>query len=196
MGRTHTIVWLWFSLASMTAWSEDSRTSVSNQPPIAAVSSQYAKSLLSTNAKGLVLIFISTDCPVSNRYAPEIQRLSQEFGPKGLEFRLVYPNADETAEVARKHLADFKYQIPALIDHEHRLVKAAGVHTTPESAVYVAGQGWVYHGRIDDRDVELGKMRPQAHQRDLHEVLEAIAGGQKVSPHATVAVGCTIAPLP
>ena len=39
-----------------------------------------------------VLIFVSTDCPVSNRYAPEITRLLEEFSPRGVRFQLVYPN--------------------------------------------------------------------------------------------------------
>lgn len=175
---------------------EDAPSTTARQPTVTAVSAEIEKSLFDSKNKGLVLIFISTECPIANRYAPEIQRLWQEFGPQGFDFRLVYPNQDETAVAARKHLADFKYQIPALIDHEHVLVKCTGVHTLPESAVFVAGQGWVYHGRIDDRDSDFGKTRPQAGKRDLHEVLEAIVGGQKVAPHSTIAIGCTIPPVP
>ena len=41
-----------------------------------------------------VLIFISTDCPISNRYAPEIKRLHDEFAPKG---RSLPPGLSESA---------------------------------------------------------------------------------------------------
>lgn len=38
-----------------------------------------------------VLRFISADCPSSNRYAPEINRLHGEFAARGVRFRLVSP---------------------------------------------------------------------------------------------------------
>ena len=49
-----------------------------------------------------VLIFVSIDCPVSNRYAPEIKRLHEEFTSRGVSFRLVYPNPlDDEAAIGR-----------------------------------------------------------------------------------------------
>ena len=30
-----------------------------------------------------VLLFVSTDCPISNRYAPELRRLRERFAPRG-----------------------------------------------------------------------------------------------------------------
>ena len=41
--------------------------------------------------KAVVLLFARTDCPVSNRYAPDLQRLYEKFAPQGIDFRLVYP---------------------------------------------------------------------------------------------------------
>src|SRR5881296_1094780 len=38
----------------------------------------------SANAKAVVLIFVGTDCPISNRYAPEIRRLDEEFVRSGV----------------------------------------------------------------------------------------------------------------
>jgi hypothetical protein len=113
-----------------------------------------------------------------------------------MEFRLVYPNPDESPAATRQHLTEYNYQLPALLDHKHRLVKEAQIRTTPECAVYTPDSGWVYHGRIDNRDADLGKLRSQPTKRDLQEVLTAIANGQKVTPYSTVAVGCTIAPIP
>ena len=39
--------------------------------------------------KAIVFLFTSTDCPVSNRYAPEVRRIAEAFGSKGVAFRLV-----------------------------------------------------------------------------------------------------------
>src|SRR5688500_11889538 len=52
---------------------------------------QTAKPFADTNATAIVFIFVSTECPISNRYAPEVQRLRQKFGQK-VGFWLVYPN--------------------------------------------------------------------------------------------------------
>jgi hypothetical protein len=39
-----------------------------------------------------VLVFVRTDCPISNRYAPELRRLQDRFAPRGMAFWLVYPD--------------------------------------------------------------------------------------------------------
>src|SRR5438067_698695 len=60
-------------------------------------------------AKSIVFLFTSVDCPISNRYAPEVQRLHRTFSPQGVEFWLVYPNPAESGEAIRRHLAAFSY---------------------------------------------------------------------------------------
>jgi tetratricopeptide (TPR) repeat protein len=47
----------------------------------------------------VVLIFAASDCPISNRYVPEIARLTNEFSPQGVRFWWVYPNGADTASV-------------------------------------------------------------------------------------------------
>src|SRR6478672_8191808 len=47
-----------------------------------------------SNEKPTVFFFVSTDCPISNRYAPEIQRLAGEFSTNGVNSWLVYPDPD------------------------------------------------------------------------------------------------------
>jgi hypothetical protein len=145
-----------------------------------------------TNAKALVFVFVSVDCPVCNAYAPEIRRLAAEFAPKGVSFHLVYPNGDESANAIRRHLEDYEYRLPALRDPRHELVKIARVRTTPEAAVFVAGCSLVYHGRIDDRYVQLGKARPRATEQDLKAALTAVLNGRPVPRPVTRAVGCYI----
>jgi len=56
------------------------------------------------DAKAIVFVFTSVDCPISNRYAPAIRRLYDTFGPKGVRFSLIYPNPTESPEAIRNHL--------------------------------------------------------------------------------------------
>ena len=132
--------------------------------------------------------------PISNRYAPEVRRIAEAFAPKGVRFRLVYPNPAETAAAIREHMSAFAYAgaTEALRDPTHALVKFAGATVTPEAAVYAAGR-IVYRGRIDDRHVDLGVERPSATRRDLFEALTAVVAGKPVTPPTTQAVGCFIA---
>src|SRR6185503_1775067 len=144
--------------------------------------------------KAIVFLFTSTDCPISNRYAPEVRRLAETYGSKGVAFRLVYPNPAETASAIREHMAAFQYSgaAEAFRDPAHALVKLAGATVTPEAAVYAGGR-LVYRGRIDNRYVELGVERPAATERDLANALAAVVAGKPVAAATTQAVGCYIA---
>ncbi len=66
-----------------------------------------------------VLIFVSTDCPVSNRYAPEITRLYEQFAPQGVRFRLVYPNRLDTPAAIEATSARTRFPAIAERDPDH-----------------------------------------------------------------------------
>ena len=143
-----------------------------------------------------VLIFVSRECPVSNRYAPQIQRLHREFAQRGVRFQLVYPNPlDTPAEIAR-HLQEYGYPAGMGVhDPTHTIVKGAGATITPEAAVFDSANRLVYRGRIDDRFVELGRERPSATTYDLRNALVAVLAGQPVPRSSTQAIGCFIADM-
>ena len=138
------------------------------------------------------LLLVRVDCPISNRYAPEVRRLAGVF-EETADFRLVYSDADETAEAIRAHVADYDYDIPALRDPEQRLRALTGARVTPEVAVFAGDGNLVYVGRIDDRYVDFGKARPEARTRDLEQVLTELAAGRSPAFRRTTAVGCPFA---
>ena len=84
-----------------------------------------------------VLIFVSTDCPISNRYAPEIKRLHDEFTPQR---RPLPAGLSESARYTRPPSArtsqEYGYPHIAQRDRDHTLVKMAGATITPEAAVF------------------------------------------------------------
>jgi hypothetical protein len=145
--------------------------------------------------KAIVLIFISAECPYSNRSAPEIRRIREGFEPKGVRFWLVYPNPAETPAIIRAHLKAFSYPDVALRDGRHELVALAKPAVTPEAAVFDPGGRLVYRGRIDDRFVELGRERPAPSKHDLEDALTLTLAGKPVVPPITQAFGCFIADL-
>src|SRR5262245_35019256 len=98
--------------------------------------------------RAAVFVFVSVDCPVSNRYAPEVRRLHDTFGAQGVQFTLVYPNPAEEVPAIREHLKAYSYPLDALRDPRHAFVKQAGISITPEAAVYTPDARLVYRGRI------------------------------------------------
>jgi hypothetical protein len=142
--------------------------------------------------RATVFVFITTDCPIANRYAPEIQRLSSIFASQGVRFWLVYANPHEPLASIRNHLRRFQYAIPALRDPEHTLVRFTKVTVSPEAALVNQGGSLLYHGRIDDRWVDIGRDRPSPTRSDLAEALRATLDGKPVVPSATPAVGCIL----
>jgi hypothetical protein len=147
------------------------------------------------NDRATVLLFISVECPVSNRYAPEIQRLYTEFASKGVRFWLVYPNRAETPAIIAAHLKEYGYPDIVLRDRNHPLLKSVKPTITPEAAVFNASGRLVYQGRIDDRFVELMRERPAPTTHDLHNAVTAVLAGKTVMPSKTQAVGCFIADM-
>jgi hypothetical protein len=70
----------------------------------------------------VALVFLRRDCPVWSRYAPIIQKLSQQYA-NSPTFWLVYPDKTNTPRAMRQYLADYGYRLPALRDPEHSLVE-------------------------------------------------------------------------
>ena len=143
--------------------------------------------------RATVLVFITTDCPIANRYAPEIQRVAAIFTSQGVRFWLVYANPHEPLASIRSHLRQFQYAIPALRDPEHALVRFTKVTVSPEAAVVDQSGVLLYRGRIDDRWVNIGRDRPSPTHSDLAEALRATLDGKPVAQTATPAVGCILA---
>jgi hypothetical protein len=141
-----------------------------------------------------VLVFTTTDCPISNRYAPEIQRLESRFGQQ-VRFVLVFPVATDSAVVILTHLKKFAFSSEAVRDTAQELIKHTGVTISPEVAVLDRKSQVVYRGRIDDRYLELGLERSQPTVRDLEKALEAVVAAKPVAVRETQAVGCILADL-
>jgi Redoxin len=150
---------------------------------------------LPAGARAHVLVFTTTDCPISNRYAPEITRLAANYAARGVRVWLVYPVPGDTPEKIRAHAAQFGLDLPIVRDTRSALVAHTGVTVTPEVAVIGAGGAVMYRGRVDDRYVDFGVDRPAPTTRDLDMALANLLAGRLIEPKTTRAVGCFLADL-
>jgi thiol-disulfide isomerase/thioredoxin len=154
--------------------------------------------LAAPGTEAIVLFFVASDCPLSNRYTPEMQRLENKFTVQHVVFWFVYPNVGETPDAVRKHETAYGAEEHILLDPHQKLVSFAHAKVTPESAVLVPERGGaealrtVYHGRIDDRYVQIGQERPRATQRDLERAIVDVLQHRSVQQPNGPAVGCGI----
>jgi len=142
-----------------------------------------------------VLFFVATDCPVSNAYAPEIQRVCSAYRSKGVSCALVYEDARVTAAEVRQHVGEHGYQnIPAAIDADASLAVRVHASVTPETVVIDRGGAVRYRGRIDNFYVAFGRSRQVVTVHDLRDALDAVLAGKPVATPVTQPIGCFIVP--
>ncbi len=139
-----------------------------------------------------VLLFVGTDCPVSNHYAPEIRRICSEYAPAGAQCTLVYSDRQVTDAQVRTHLHDFGLGIPAVIDKDQSLAARSGASVTPQAVVHSDDGGVAYIGRIDNLYAELGRPRQAATEHDLRNALDDLVAGRAIRTPRTQAIGCYI----
>ncbi|HEV2962223.1 MAG TPA: redoxin domain-containing protein [Candidatus Angelobacter sp.] len=146
--------------------------------------------------RAVVLLFVTTDCPLSNGYVPEFNRLERAFGQQGVIFYAVQGDATIAAEEVRRHVKEFGYRFPYLLDPQESLATYTGATTTPEAAVLSPSGELLYIGRIDNRVEDYGKQRVQVTEFDLRDALNAIVNGKAVPRARTKPFGCAIIRTP
>ena len=135
----------------------------------------------------VLFFFVGPECPVSNFYAPEIERLSK----RGVHTVLVYPGPGVTEETAARHAGEYRLTAPRMLDPEPSLARRFGVAKIP-TAVLVDLRGVAYRGRIDDRYSPDGKRRQEPRSRDLEAAIEAVLAGRKPEMKETPVFGCPL----
>jgi thiol-disulfide isomerase/thioredoxin len=150
--------------------------------------------LAQSRGKVSVFVFVRTDCPISNRYAPLLQEMNKKYGQQ-TSFRLVFPDRHESTDKIRHYLQEFGYQLQAIRDPDHALVKKTMAKTTPEAAVFDVKGELVYHGRIDNLYEHIGQSRRAATTHELADAIEAASKGLNPQVSTADAVGCFISDL-
>ena len=151
-----------------------------------------------TGTRASVVFFVATDCPVSNAYAPEIQRVCREYGSRGVGCSLIYEDVDTGAigtleRQVRAHLEEYKYgAMAAAIDRDRAAAQPAKATITPTAVVVDGGGAIRYRGRVDNLYAALGKTRQQVTSHDLRDALDAVLAGTPVAHPETEAIGCFI----
>src|SRR4051812_13952376 len=66
-----------------------------------------ARRIPDAQTRATVLLFVTHDCPISNRYAPEFNRIRLQYTAKKIAFYVVYVERDISAAQVKQHAAEF-----------------------------------------------------------------------------------------
>ncbi len=140
-----------------------------------------------TDKDAIVLIFVSTRCPVSNAYNKRMAKLFADYSGKNVAIVGINSNKNEKPADIAAHAKKHGLQFPILKDEGNRIADMFGATVTPEVYLLNPKLTVVYHGHIDD------SQRPQQVKRQgLRKALDELLSGKPISDNSTKAFGCSI----
>ena len=146
----------------------------------------------SKETKALVVVFISTDCPIANFFQPTLRKMAAKYVAQSVQFVMVHADPECTNEAAKKHTKEYSINIPVTLDPKQEMAKYLKAEFTPEVFV-IAPKGDVsYRGRINDIYVGYGKKRHSPTRNDLDDAIAALLAGKEIINPKTKPVGCHI----
>ncbi len=137
--------------------------------------------------KAIVILFIATECPVSNAYNDRMEKIFKEYSPKGFAFLGINSNKAETVERIKEHANENGLTFTILKDEKNIIADKFNASVTPEIYVLSSEFEILYHGRIDN-----SRNESEVVTNDLESALDEINTGKEVSKKETKAFGCTI----
>jgi peroxiredoxin len=137
--------------------------------------------------KATVILFTSTQCPISNAYNARMAELAKTYSTRNVRVIGINSNeAEAPAEIAT-HAKQNGFSFPVLKDAGNVVADRFDAQVTPEAYVIDAQGVLRYHGRIDDSRNSAGVTT-----RDLQAALDNVLAGKPVTTRQTVAFGCSI----
>ena len=144
------------------------------------------KQVLKEN-KFTVLIFMSTECPVSNAYNERMAKLHETFIKKGIVVVGINANKAEDVKMIADHAKDHGFKFPILKDEKNKIADLYGAQVTPETFVLNPQGKLMYHGRIDDN-----RTAAKVSSTDLADALDKLLAGKALTAATPKAFGCSI----
>ena len=142
---------------------------------------------------GLLVIFSCNTCPWvikwEDRY-PVVQELATV---NDIGIILLNPNEDyrdkgDGMEDMILHAEKAGYNLPYVLDKNHRVADAFGASRTPHVYLFNAEDKLVYVGAIDDN----ANSAADVEEFYIEDAIEQLSAGQAITRSSTKSIGCTI----
>ena len=139
-----------------------------------------------------VVVFLSTECPISNAYSPTLNGIVDRFAGRAFRMVGVCVDHDLTDADVAAHARDFGLKFPVVRDRRGVLAARLGAKVTPEAFV-IDDRGRVrYHGRIDDQFAARRLRNANPSTSELRDAVAAVLAGVEVVHPYVESVGCPI----
>ena len=142
---------------------------------------------MQTTGKITTVIFISTQCPISNDYNERMKALYNEFSPRGVQFVFLNSNSTESSAEAAGHARQHGFPFRVLKDVNNVEADRFSAEFTPHVFVIGKNSEIIYRGAIDD-----SRPAEKVTKTYLKDVLNAALQGKPLPVTETKAFGCTI----
>ncbi len=147
------------------------------------------------DAKAFVVVFVGTECPISNAYLPRLAELSKQYASRGVQFLAINANRQDTPAKVAQHAKEYSLPFPVLKDAGNRIADLFGAQRTPTAFVLDAQRIIRYDGRIDDQ-FGSGFKRSAPTRHDLTSALDELLTGKEITQAETQVMGCFIGRVP
>ncbi len=145
-------------------------------------------SLASLKGKsGTLILFVATQCPVSNAYNERMQKLAEEYRAKGVNVVGINSNVKELAPEVKQHAAANGLTFTILKDAGNVVADSLQAQVTPEAYLLDAAGKLVYRGRIDN-----SRNGDSITSSELRDAIDATLAGKPVEKTEVKAFGCSI----
>lgn len=135
----------------------------------------------------IVVMFLSTRCPVSNAYNERIAKLYSDYAGKKVAFLGINSNRRETVADIKTHASENGLAFPILSDEGNTIADQFGAKVTPEIYMLNSNLTVLYHGHIDD-----SQRKSQIKQTGLRDALDEVLANKSVTDASTKPFGCSI----
>ena len=140
------------------------------------------------DSKAILILFIATQCPVSNAYNTRMVGLYNQYHEKDIAILGINSNKQESLDECREHAEKHGFKFPVLKDEKNVIADMFEASVTPEAYVLnPESYEILYHGRIDD-----SRNEDNVESKDLAKALDEILAGKNVTVTKTKDFGCTI----
>ncbi len=144
------------------------------------------------DSKAVVIITYGAGCPITRNNAKAYADLKAAYAAKGVEFLALDSNLQDRREDIKAELADYKLDMPVMMDTNQLVGEQLGVTRTAE-VIVLDPKTWkvVFRGPIDDR-VTYERQKAAATEHYAADALDSVLAGQHVKTAHVAPEGCLI----